>query len=142
MLMAGVKEEDVQKRLLAEITALETERNKINAAYVNTLGDNYVKSPINLPLQRHGTASGRLIRDNLNRVEDQRQAALELLEAFAVRGQEEMAKPEAERNKALIQQLLTSIRSLSERVEVLAEYLASEKMLVESMHHLYNGGNP
>ncbi len=141
-LFNGGADEATQKRLVAEIANIETERNKIPYAFVNTIGDTFIKAPLNLELQSYGTATGRLIRDNLNRAEDQRQASLELMSAIAAQARVELAKPEAQQDKAALGKLAQQSQAMQKSAESISEYIASEKMFVESMYHMYTGVNP
>ncbi len=141
-LMLGGADEATQKQLQAEILALEAKRNQINVAYTNTLGDNFIKAPILLELQSHGSAVGRLVRDNLNRAEDQRQAALELATNMTKLVQAELEKPEGEQNQEMVIAAAQSMQQLNQRAAAIGEYIASEKMFVESMYHRYTGANP
>lgn len=78
-LLQNVTDEQHVEALISNLHAAESHRNKINEAYATIDRQTLLRAPIFLRTQGFQTASGRLIRDNINRAEDNLLALNELI---------------------------------------------------------------
>jgi triacylglycerol esterase/lipase EstA (alpha/beta hydrolase family) len=102
MINASNPSEEQAALLQAKLMSAKAEVAKASHVYTSLIGDQLLKAPMAISQFSMETASGHLLRDNLNLIEDQISAVTQIAEESQGIIEAEMKKPEKERNLTLI----------------------------------------
>ena len=125
-----------EARLKLEVINSQAARKQINSVFVYRLGDWHFKAPVRMA-NGVESAAGILMRDNHNLLDDQSRAAKLVARVSTSFLNQEMSKPEDQRNEALIKNLRAKVARANQTSNNIDEYLANEKLYLETFEQLY-----
>ena len=112
---------------------------RIDSAYTWLVGNQFMKTRFSVgEYDDLVTATGILVRDNLNRMEDRSKVVEEINSLLSQRLEAEKEKPVAERDKDLIKQVGAAVEETDEMLRALRKYLLNEKLYLKRLYPLYN----
>ncbi len=133
---------DERAGIKAKLQMNQIERNKAVSIAVTPAfleGDLYYVAPVSISDLNLETASGHLIRDNLNVLEDMMDALKTVITETQTAIDTEIKKPEGERTPESVVELIGKVESLQQRLSNLNQLAENERLFLEKLYKISNG---